>query len=435
MPISVDFSRVIGPIKPIHGVCDPPYCGCSLNNLHYLREAGIPYVRLHDIGMSGYSRHWVDVHHIFPDFSADPSDPASYDFAFTDCLINALAENGVEPLFRLGTSIENDCAVKAYHIFPPTDYRKWATVCEHIIRHYTEGWADGYRHVITRWEIWNEPDNEEDPALNQMWRGNKEQYYELYGVVSRHLKACFPHLKIGGYGSCGFYALLDAEVEDTAASRRTAYFITFFDGFLEYVGQHNCPLDFFSWHSYDSIANNRLYASYARQRLDEAGFTATELICDEWNCEFRRRGTTEHAALTCGMLLSFQDSPVDLATFYDAQVSASPYSALFDPCSYLPYPAYYAFAAYQRLYALGKQAAVSGTAEGTYAVAATDGRTGCVVIANPTSDPMPLQLQCTGHIQACTLTGDGKVEAPLPLPTVLPPYSFLSVLLEQDENG
>ena len=429
MQISVDFSRTVGPIKPVHGVGEPPYYGSSLSLLPYLKQAGIPYARLHDIGMSGYSRKWVDIHHIFPDFSADPTDPASYDFTFTDCLINALVENGVEPFFRLGTSIENDAAIKAYHIFPPTDYEKWAVVCEHIIRHYTEGWADGFHHPITYWEIWNEPDNEEDPALNQMWRGNKEQYYRLYDVASRHLKARFPHLKIGGYGSCGFYALLQSEVEGTAASLRTAYFIEFLDGFLDYIREHGCPLDFFSWHSYDSIPHNRIYADYARRRLDEAGYSATELICDEWNNEFRRRSTYEHAALTCGMLLMFQNAPVDVATFYEANVSASPYSGLFDPCSYLPYPAYYAFAAFSRLYALGKQATLTCDDEEVCAVAATDGQSGCVLIANPTNQPLPLEFSHSGRIQACYITGDGQTEAPIALPTVLPPYSFLSVLL------
>ena len=48
---------------------------------------------------------------------------------------------------------------------PPKDYAKWARICEHIITHYTEGWADGFNYKITYWEIWNEPEN------IQMWQG------------------------------------------------------------------------------------------------------------------------------------------------------------------------------------------------------------------------------------------------------------------------
>ena len=130
------------------------------------------------------------------------------------------------------------------------------------------------------------------------------------------------------------------------------------------------------------------------------------------------------------MLLAFQNSPVDMAAFYDAQISASPYAGLFDPCSYLPYPAYYAFVAFQRLYALGSQATLIGDTTDICAVAATDGQTGCVLVANPTDQPIPLDWQCNGRIQTCYLTGDGQTDAPTPLPATLPPYSFLSVLLD-----
>ncbi len=28
---------------------------------------------------------------------------------------------------------------------PPKDFKKWAVICEHIIRHYDENWANGYQ--------------------------------------------------------------------------------------------------------------------------------------------------------------------------------------------------------------------------------------------------------------------------------------------------
>ena len=38
---------------------------------------------------------------------------------------------------------------------------------------------------------------------NEMWHGTFEEYCRLYDVASRHMKAKFPHLKIGGFASCG----------------------------------------------------------------------------------------------------------------------------------------------------------------------------------------------------------------------------------------
>ena len=73
-------------------------------------------------------------------------------------LIAAIVNAGVEPYYRLGITIEHQAYIKPYHTFPPKDPEKWARICEHIIRHYTEGWADGYHYNIRYWEIWNEPE-------------------------------------------------------------------------------------------------------------------------------------------------------------------------------------------------------------------------------------------------------------------------------------
>ena len=146
--IRIDFSDGGGRIRPLHGVGQPPFYGLDFSRFHYLTEAGIPYSRLHDVGGTLGGGLFVDIPNLFRDFDADPADPAAYDFAFTDRLITALVEAGVEPFFRLGVSIENDRRVKVYRIDPPGDDLKWARICEGVIRHYTEGWADGFTYTI-----------------------------------------------------------------------------------------------------------------------------------------------------------------------------------------------------------------------------------------------------------------------------------------------
>jgi len=427
MNIRVDSNKTIGKIKPMHGVGQPPFVGASFKMFHYLTEAGIPFSRLHDVGGAYGGFRWVDIPNIFRDFDKEPTDPASYDFTFTDLLITALIESGVEPFFRLGVTIENDAAIKSYRIDPPADYEKWAVVCEHIIRHYTEGWADGFKYDIKYWEIWNEPDNYEDINENQMWRGTKEQYYELYGVASKHLKKCFPHLKIGGYASCGFYALKESYIADAKSSPRQDYFVEFFDGFLDYIKTKDCPLDFFSWHSYDVIENNIVYAEYARKRLDEAGFTETETSCNEWNAKVSQRGTAYHAALTCGMLLAFQNTPLDNAMFYDARFGTSVYGSMFNPLTAEPFPTYYAFKAFNELYKLGEQIEVEIDGKDIYAVAAKRGDSACVVIANPTDRDTELSLSVEGKVTKCVITCEGNTEEEISMPEFLPKNSFLTV--------
>lgn len=432
MKISIDFNKKFGKIKPMHGVGQPPFVGTDFSMISYLKDAGIPFSRLHDVGGAYGGFRWVDVPNIFRNFTADPTKEENYDFVFTDLLISALIENGVEPFFRLGVTIENDAKIKAYRIYPPTDYKKWAVICEHIIRHYTEGWANGFHYNICYWEIWNEPDNEEEVELNQMWRGTKEQFYELYSVVSKHLKTCFPDLKIGGYGSCGFYDLKKSFVKGANSSPRFEYFIAFLDGFLEHIKKTTAPLDFFSWHSYDSIENNIVYAEYARKRLDEAGYTETETTCNEWNYEAwgRPRGTNRHATLTAGMMLAFQDTPLDSAMFYDAQLGVSVYGGMFNPLTKEPFPTYYAFMAYNRLYRLGTQVELECNEEGVYAIAATDEKKGCLVVANTTKENLSLQIESTAKVARCLLTANGNNDKEIKFPQELSAESILTVEFE-----
>ena len=427
MNIKIDFNSSGGKIKPMHGVGQPPFSGINFTMFKYLTEAGIPYSRLHDVGGAYGGGRWVDIPNLFRDFTKDPYDPESYDFAFTDLLITALVESGVEPFFRLGVTIENQCLVKAYRIYPPADNQKWAVICEHIIRHYTEGWANGFKYDIKYWEIWNEPDNYEDVYENHMWRGTKEEYYALYDVASKHLKKCFPHLKIGGYASCGFYALKDSFIKNANSSPRMHYFIEFLDGFLEFIKKNSCPIDFFSWHSYDGIENNKIYAQYARKRLDEAGYTETETTCNEWNCSTELKGTSKHAALICGMMLSFQNTPLDSAMFYDAQCTASAYASLFNPLEKTPFPAYYAFRAYNELYKLGDAVAIETDNSALYALAAKEANKGCLVIANPTDEDAPLTISSIGRVTKCYETSDGKCEEEIALPSVISKNSFLVI--------
>ena len=95
--LAIDFSAVKGPMKPEHGVGQPPKIGMSGAMYHYLAEAGVPYSRLHDVGGWHGNNMFVDIPNIFRDFDADENDPANYDFSFTDILMKDLVDNGVVP--------------------------------------------------------------------------------------------------------------------------------------------------------------------------------------------------------------------------------------------------------------------------------------------------------------------------------------------------
>ncbi|MBO4326357.1 MAG: hypothetical protein J5950_03700 [Clostridia bacterium] len=354
--VRASADTVTGRIRPLHGVNNAPYYFGGADNLRYLAEAHIPFSRLHDTcGPYGGSR-YVDIANIFRDFDADENDPANYDFAATDDLLVNLCANGAEPFYRLGCTIENDPYGIGYRIFPPKDPAKWARICEHIIRHYNEGWANGHRLNIRYWEIWNEPDNEPDIDVNPMWRGTMLQFFELYRVTANHLKNCFPDLHIGGYGSCGFYSVVQLEASPNACvSERTAYFTEFFLKFLEFISDPatRAPLDFFSWHSYADEYSNVKFAEFARRTLDSFGFTKTESIFNEWNAGPSLRGTMCDASKIASMFITMHGSSADMMMYYDAQYIHS-YSGMFSSDTHKPLKAYYSFKAYGELYADGE---------------------------------------------------------------------------------
>lgn len=396
--IVVDFNKIIRPIKPMHGINNAPLAGCSEALFHYLSEAGIPYSRLHDTGGRYGGFCFVDIANVFRDFEADVSDPDSYDFAFTDWLLAALNRQGVKPFYRLGATIENDHRTKAYHIFPPRDNLKWAQICAGIIRHYNEGWANGFRYGIEYWELWNEPDNEPEIADNPMWKGTKEQFFALYETASNYLKKEFPHLKIGGYASCGFYAIAAGGAVKTAnSSARTEYFVEFLHDFLKYISspEHKSPLDFFSWHSYSGIQENIQYAEYARKTLDAYGFHEAESILNEWNPGIAFRGELQDAANIAAMMCAMQKTSLAQMAYYDGQVD-TPYGGMFNPLKPGVFKAYYAFVAFNELYKLRNEAESRGEGEGVYAAAASNGGSGAVLLVNTTETEKKVSLVLGG---------------------------------------
>ena len=397
MKLTIDINQTAGRIKPMHGIGQPPLKGLGkgiFKSFHYLTEIGTPFSRLHDVGGPYAANRFVDVPNIFRDFSADADDPASYDFAFTDALITALVEAGVEPYYRLGVTIENQAEIKPYRIYPPADYDKWANICEHIIAHYIDGWADGYHYNIRYWEIWNEPDDGHgiDGRFSQMWLGTAEDYYRLYDVAAKRLKARFPQIKVGGYAATRFAAIT---FDPKYVTKRHEYFMEFFHGFFRYVKEHNSPIDFFSWHSYDSTADMLRQAEWLHKTLDEYGFGDLETHLNEWNPVHGERGNAHHSAEVAAAMLGMQNQPgVELLMIYDARISgSSEYMPLFDPVDFHPIHAYYALAAFNELYKLGTQVSLTCDTDRVYAIAASNGQKHALMISNISGRHQPLEIE------------------------------------------
>ena len=332
------------------------------SNFADYKAAHIPYARNHDSGIIGiyggpYSH---DITRIFPDFDADENDPISYDFACTDESILVALDAGTKTFFRLGQTIEHQ--IKKHGTLPPKDFKKWTVICEHIIRHYNEGWANGFNLNIEYWEIWNEPDLDSDDSTNKKtWGGTKAQFFDLYEITAKHLKTCFPNLKIGGPALAGN--------EEWASD------------FLQEMKKRNVPIDFFSWHIYCTEPKKMLEkADRIKKLLEENGYEKTESILNEWNyvkdwgANFVNSIKIIHgmkgAAFEMACMSAAQHSSIDMLMYYDTRPSA--FCGAFDFYTYEPLKGYYPFKWYGMFYDMKSEIKCDTEIDGLYTICGCD---------------------------------------------------------------
>lgn len=365
--VNVNFNKQIGKMKVMHAVNNGPCVGGSeqtRGNQNTYKAARIPYARTHDASFwAGYGgNHTVDVDFIFPNFDADVNDPESYDFACTDKYMKQIIDYGTKPFFRLGSRIEHE--IKKYNTFPPKDFKKWAEICEHIIAHYTEGWANGFKYDMEYWEIWNEPDLDAHEEKNKRcWQGTFEEFVDFFSIAAKHLKNRFPHLKIGGPASCG-----DEEWSED---------------FLKEIKKRNTPLDFFSYHWYWTQPYDMTdKCTRVRKMLNRCGYENAETNLNEWNYV---RGWTDEfvysikqiigmkgAAFTSACMSAGQNCPdIDMLMYYDARPGT--FNGLFDFYTLEPLKGYYPFYIFANLYEMKNQVDACCEDKDIYVVGAKNG--------------------------------------------------------------
>ena len=315
---SVDFGRVVGKFKRLHGVniIMPMEYEHDAGRCADLGKIGFDTVRVHDLrgqdncaGMAG------DYQNIFPNYHADPNNPANYNFAPTDTFLRMVRESspGTNFVFGLAPTIENEAPNPTkYWVVDPGNHDRFADLCIGIIRHYDRGWANGFEYGIRYYEIWNEPNS------ILLWNKSYEEFCRFYAHAARRIKAGCPWIKIGGP------ALTKPDPE-------------LLKQLIKVCREENAPLDFFSWHRYsDNLADMIEPARELRRILDENGFKHTELHLNEWrlmpynfsevngsellfklrDAASKGRNGVDSAAFVVTALARMQDSSIDMSNFY-----------------------------------------------------------------------------------------------------------------------
>ena len=363
--INLNFENVCGKIKPMHAVNNGPTTKGvrgAPSSFDLYQAANIPYARNHDasffIGYGG--DHTVDVHRIFRNFDADENDPKNYIFEPTDEYVKTTLDAGTKVFYRLGAAIEHGYK---YGTYPPKDFEKWARICEHIIRHYNEGWACGFEYGIEYWEIWNEPDCRNRTGENPCWQGTNPEFAKFFDVSIRYLKEKFPNLKIGGPAICSVWSPNAIEI-------------------LAEIKKLGTKPDFFSYHWYgDKIEKLEQTFAEAKRLAEDTFYPGIELILnewnyirgwhgDDWNYSLATEKNLKGASFVLAAMAAGQKAPLDMLMYYDARPCGM--NGLFAATTYEALKPYYVFKAFSELASLGQEI---NTVDGDdiYSVAATNG--------------------------------------------------------------
>lgn len=261
------------------------------DNLEHLRlvraELGFDYIRFHGI--------FHDSMEAYREVDGRPV----HNFERIGAVYDAILGLGMKPFVEV-SFMPTDLASRSETIFywgangaPPKDYGKWADFITAFARFLVERY--GANEIRTwRFEIWNEPN------LNDFWRGDQAEYFRLYSVTARALRAVEPGLQIGGPATAG-----PAWIPEM----------------IGYAQSSGAPLDFVSTHTYGVDAgffdetgadDNRLSTNpeivvqdvlRVRQQVEASARAGLPVYFTEWSTSYNPRDPVHDAYISAPFIL------------------------------------------------------------------------------------------------------------------------------------
>lgn len=362
------------------------------------REAGVTVVRSFD---------WVsrlDTRNnptsLFPDWSADVDDPESYNFAATDRWVDAVHSIGAEVMFTVASSIPQNK-------LPAEDVEVYGAVVEHIIRHYSQGWAGGPSTPIRIYEFGDQPDF---GPLH--FAGRPDEFYAMYKAFCEAAHRVDPTLTVGGPATA-FPLEADSPYRE---------------GFLRFVRENDLPLHFFSFLWFTDGSRDPLDYRYVSQELrgllDGHGFEKTDLTLSYWNylaVPSSSAPAAEKGAFQAATAIYLQDTVIDHAFFFRADSGRDPHYGFVDPGGVGtvdggPDERSRALALAGRALTGHRLAVVGGDESGLACAASRDGEVVRVLLANYVAPDSALAERTEDRFTFRIPIGEQRIELGLALP-------------------
>ncbi len=241
-----------------------------------------------------------------------------YNFQYVDEIFDRLLSIGVRPFVEFGFCPRDLASVTGTvfwwkgHGSPPKNYAAWEDLISRTVRH----WIDRYgMDEVRSWyfEVWNEPN------LKPFFTGTRSEYFELYKVTARAVKAVDAQLRVGGPATSNFVpdARFDGESEDISCHKTVTraedldaldWKPVWLEAFIEFCHRENLPVDFVSCHPYPTdwpLDEHGVYTGFTRgagatpadlctvrRMVSASAFPQAEIHLTEWSSSSSPRDHT-----------------------------------------------------------------------------------------------------------------------------------------------
>ncbi|HEY1686572.1 MAG TPA: hypothetical protein VGG19_17545 [Tepidisphaeraceae bacterium] len=191
--IQADYTDIAGPLDHRFNFCVGSDRAAihlrddDMQQLKYVHEAcGFRYVRFH--GLLSEEMHV---------YSETPDGKPIYNWKNIDKIYDGFLAMGVKPFVELGfmptalASGKDTVFCYKSNITPPKSYEKWGAFIQALVQHWTDHY--GAQEVKTwPFEVWNEAN------IRLFWTGTEADYFHLYDVTARAIKAVNSDYRVGG---------------------------------------------------------------------------------------------------------------------------------------------------------------------------------------------------------------------------------------------
>jgi xylan 1,4-beta-xylosidase len=292
--IAIDLNAMLDPM-PDHAR------GFSQGGESEMRQPG--YFEQATMALQPIEPRFIRIDHLFDYYGVlqmDAGGQPTYNWTELDRIVDAILASGAQPVMCL--SYLPPALAEGNVYAPPSDLGRWEELVYQMVRHFNVERQLGIRY----WEVWNEPN------VPSFWDGTLDDYLAMYEATIRGARRADSTILLGGPATASLEPGLDLSLP---------YFEqNWISELARFTQARDLPLDFVSWHYYDSQPGNYAWSVQQHQQWLANRSSTPHLLMTEWNLsssyvpELDSEVTAAYAAAT---LTTLANTTLEQAFFFE----------------------------------------------------------------------------------------------------------------------